>query len=63
MALGVSHLPAERAREQVEALRASLPNEVEIWLGGHGAAALDDLHHVETLSRLEELEAHVTRIS
>ena len=63
VALGVSHLPAERAREQVEALRASLPNEVEIWLGGHGAAALDDLHHVETLSRLEELEAHVTRIS
>jgi methanogenic corrinoid protein MtbC1 len=52
----ISDVEAERV---VAALRAGLPDEVHLWLGGSGAGSVAGLEGVDRIGSLEDLEKRV----
>jgi DNA-binding transcriptional MerR regulator len=62
LALSLVMLPPALVEPMVDALRAGLPAEVRLWLGGAGALSLDPRAGVEQIGSLEALEQRVARL-
>ncbi len=60
LALGIVTIHADHATRIVGTLRAGLPSEVQLWLGGSGARDLQLPDGVEYIESLEDLEQRVT---
>ena len=60
LALGLVVLPAEEALRSIRAVRAGLPSDVELWVGGSGASKVESIEGVKRISCLAEIEQQVT---
>lgn len=60
LALGLVVLPAEEALRSIRAVRAGLPSDVELWVGGSGASEVESIEGVKRISCLAEIEQQVT---
>ncbi len=57
LVVGLVALPKAQATRTVRALRAGLPDEVRVWIGGAGASDValpDAVEHIESLEDLEQ---------
>jgi hypothetical protein len=57
LALGCVVLPPDLVREGLQQVREALPDDVEVWLGGPGSAAVElpeGVLRLDTLVRLEQ---------
>ncbi len=61
-ALALSLVSCDGAARSLAALRAKLPSEVQLWIGGARAASLPPIGGVECIPSLEALEARVVRL-
>ena len=61
VAIGVIGVQPERNQSSVDELRASLPDEVEVWVGGLGWEKLNASKGVELVGDLDRLERLVER--
>ena len=60
LAIGLVTLPATEAERIVSALRGGLSDNVQLWLGGTGAMAINTQPGIEKIGSLEDLEQRVT---
>jgi DNA-binding transcriptional MerR regulator len=63
VALGIVTLPRSEAERTVATLRAALPPEKKLWLGGAGAAALAPMPGVDHLASLDRVEQQVALLA
>ena len=59
LVLALSASSQNESRRAIEALRGGLRNDVAIWLGGAGSAALSMTPGIELLASLDELDRRV----
>jgi DNA-binding transcriptional MerR regulator len=59
IALSMVTISPAQAEKALGELRAKLPNDVHLWVGGHGAAALELTNGTERFDTLEALEQRV----
>ena len=59
---GLVVVRAEEARRVIAAVRAGLPSNVALWVGGPGASDVESIEGVRRISRLEELEQQIALI-
>jgi DNA-binding transcriptional MerR regulator/methylmalonyl-CoA mutase cobalamin-binding subunit len=62
VAVSVVCLAPEAAAAELRALRAALPDDVPILVGGRGSEAVASIPGVQSVRHLEDLEQHVSRI-
>jgi DNA-binding transcriptional MerR regulator/methylmalonyl-CoA mutase cobalamin-binding subunit len=63
MALSLVTIPLDRAAQAVCAIRGGLPDDIQLWVGGAMASALEPRHGVECIDRLEGFEQRVALLN
>lgn len=59
VAFSVAFLDTSSARKAIEATREALADDVEVWVGGRGAAAIGDVPEIHVFESLDELERRI----
>ncbi len=63
LALSLVTLPKSQAAKVIAAIRSDLPENIRLWLGGPGAAAVTASNGVEHMGNMEEFERRVALLS